>query len=70
MSEIKRILNLIRYTQIIKDPFPEHSHYESQPKLFKKFMQKPEDISIWKAYMIGYNKAYEEIERGLNESKP
>ncbi len=48
-------LNYIRYTQIISDPFPEHS---ASNYLFR---DKPPEVSIWAAYKQGYDNAYKEI---------
>jgi hypothetical protein len=56
-SEIQQI----RFTQIITDPFPEHSDWERKSRLFKSVHESPEEISIWRAYKIGYDKAYSEI---------
>lgn len=67
----------IKHSRIITDPFPEHTNYQmtisfiSQWKsIFTKWMKKddiprPEEISIWKAYRLGYEKAYKEIEDSL-----
>lgn len=72
-----QLLGHIRRCQIITDPFPEHSLYESLGKSENKILDflglekkmspldKPDEISIWEAYMIGYKKAYKEIEEGL-----
>jgi hypothetical protein len=59
----KNDIKLIRFTQIIKDPFPEHTKHERFSRFKTLFggPEKPEDISIWKAYKMGYDKAYEEI---------
>jgi hypothetical protein len=47
----------------VKDPFPEHTKHERFSRFKTLFggPEKPEDISIWKAYKMGYDKAYEEI---------
>ena len=47
MNELIRKLKLIRHTQVIKDPFPTKTD---------------KNISIYKAYQTGYDKAYSEIE--------
>lgn len=50
---MKNLLDMIRFTQVIKDPFPSISHRK---------------ISIYEAYKTGYDKAYQEIEEGLRVS--
>ncbi len=62
-------IKYIRFSQVIEDPFPEHSDYSRHSPLYSLFgigMGKPEEISIWKAYRMGYEKAYEELEKGLS----
>lgn len=60
----------IKNTQTFHDPFPEESLAQSIelerlnrifPRLFKFRKVGALRISIWKAYRIGYDKAYEEI---------
>jgi len=64
----------IRHSQIVTDPFPDHSMYNSlnagRSKIEAFFginanIPQPEPISIWKAYRLGYEKAYEEILKGI-----
>ena len=54
MSELIRQITLIRHTQVIEDPFP---------------TKEDKDISIYKAYKKGYDKAYQEIEEGFLKRK-
>lgn len=70
MNDWKMKIMRIRHTRIIKDPFPEHTDYSLNKKslsLIDKifglsfFIEAPEEINIWKAYMMGYEKAYQEI---------
>lgn len=66
-EEVRRV----RYTQVLKDPFPHHSSYQAFQsdigllgRAFKwmlKAHRAPEPISIWRAYQMGYDKAYEEM---------
>lgn len=72
MIKTKLDVMRIRYTQLITDPFPEHSFYQSisqqftkLEKLFGWVPKAPEPISIHKAYKMGYDKAYKEIEAAL-----
>jgi antitoxin component HigA of HigAB toxin-antitoxin module len=79
METIGDKLKMIRHTQIISDPFPEQSEYElmlqTRSKAEKFFglgptkIEAPRPISIWKAYMIGYEKTYKEIESAIG-SRP
>ena len=75
---IKNVWDLkrIRHSRVIEDPFPEHSSYQmliqsvhtsTFEKLFGKSVSipKPDDISIHKAYRLGYEQAYREIEAAL-----
>jgi hypothetical protein len=62
----------IRHSRLIDDPFPEHSFYESIKDEFSIFEHlfgmvpdAPKEISIHKAYKMGYDKAYKEIEEAL-----
>lgn len=68
-------LLVIRHSQIIKDPFPAHTEYgwkyDAMSAINKFFgvkadLETPEDISIWKAYQMGYDQAYKEIETSLH----
>lgn len=63
----KNDLRMIRHTQVITDPFPEQTEYQYKKEILKFWSVKPESISIWAAYMKGYNKAYSEIEERLND---
>lgn len=65
-DEIRRV----RYTQVIKDPFPEHTafnQFQDVAGLFGRFFDRfflppgPAPVSIWAAYKQGYDKAYEEM---------
>jgi hypothetical protein len=74
MIKTKMDLMRIRHTRLITDPFPEHTEYESIKSqlgaffgLWKKEIRKPEEISIHKAYHMGYEQAYKEIEAALKE---
>lgn len=51
----------IKFNRLIQDPFPEHTQYQQVNRMYKPFHKPPEDISIWKAYRMGYEKAYSEI---------
>lgn len=62
----------IKHNRIIQDPFPEHSEYQAIKLQLGPFwskwvrdIPKPEEISIHKAYRLGYEKAYKEIEDAL-----
>lgn len=57
----KSEIQYIRFSQLINDPFPEHTTYNQMSRVFKPFHNPPEEISIWKAYRMGYEKAYAEI---------
>lgn len=54
-----------RHKQVIKDPFPEHTRWEQFGSFFAPF-RKPKRISPHKAYMVGYLKAYEEINGAID----
>jgi hypothetical protein len=65
-DEIRRV----RYTQLITDPFPEHTSYEMLKRgsgVIERVLgypglpSPPEPISIWAAYQKGYEKAYAEM---------
>lgn len=65
-NEVRRV----RHTQVLKDPFPEHSafiEFQRMSGLLGRFFDRfflppgPEPVSIWKAYQTGYDKAYREM---------
>lgn len=65
-DEVRRV----KYSQVIKDPFPEHSTYEMLKRScgaiervlgYPSLPPAPEPVSIWAAYQKGYEKAYEEM---------
>jgi len=77
-------LSRIRHSRLIGDPFPEHSAYENKyseeniknlPYDEKILMSifgkpvKPEEISIWKAYRMGYDKAYADIKTAIGNKE-
>lgn len=62
--DIKELINYIRHSRVIKDPFPEHSEYERTYGYFS-YKEPPEEISIHEAHQKGYDKAYEEILKEL-----
>ncbi len=66
----------IKYSRIIEDPFPLHSEYARDMEtlgraekyfgnLFSDGLVRPPDVSIWAAYKMGYDKAYEEVIAGF-----
>lgn len=59
------LLTYIKNTQVISDPFPEHTLYNSLP--FRLISNPPEYVSIWAAYRRGYEKAYMEIEDAIGQ---
>lgn len=71
----KEELMNIKHSQVITDPFPNHTQYSRdqitmrKPNFIKWFgkkeASKPREISIWEAYRMGYEKAYKEIEERL-----
>lgn len=69
---VSQELDRIKHTQIISDPFPEQSNYEhdlSSAGIMGIFISKPEEISIWKAFRMGYDKAYAEILTAIGEKE-
>lgn len=67
---LKAFLNIIRRSQAIEDPFLEDTRKEREwlLKPFCFFRKRPiPSVSIWDAYMKGYNKAYDEIEMNLEK---
>lgn len=75
---IKDKIYQIRYSQIISDPFPEHTQYQSTVSSLSKLGQffdftpttpKPDEVSIWKAYQMGYDKAYAEIVAAIGDKE-
>lgn len=61
-------LNRIRHTQLIVDPFPDHSDFAMLRKI-NPYTPEPEPISIWAAHQAGYDKAYKEIEIAIGNKK-
>ena len=62
-------IKYIRYSQVFKDPFPDHSGFYKYDTLWRFFgvrKNEPEEVSIWAAYQMGYDKAYKEIEESLS----
>jgi hypothetical protein len=58
-----RLLQSIKYSQVIKDPFPEDT--EKEGKVFWGVFEFSQSVNIWQAYRMGYNKAYEEIKKDI-----
>lgn len=63
---------MVRYTQVVEDPFPIWSNIQRNylqdrfNAFFKSLVKIPiPDISIHEAYVMGYNKAYQEIKRDI-----
>ena len=73
-EDIHRAIKMVRHTQLIKDPFPEETVRErivlEKTLFFRRFFGFPRKnplpkVSIWAAYQMGYDTAYEEMKRDL-----
>lgn len=77
----KRPIDIVRskrMCKIIKDPFPEHTQHEMTMQslgyigrvfgLKNKKPAAPKDISIWEAWRLGYETAYQEVYEALSKN--
>lgn len=69
-EEILHAITMVRHTQLIQDPFPKETEEQRNKNLrFFRYAWrhhfKEKEISIWEAYMKGYDKAYQEIRNDL-----
>lgn len=53
LDNLKNKIRMARFNYIIKDPYPNHSFYETLSFFEKLSEEKPEEVSIHRAYREG-----------------